>query len=180
MSATPPMPASAESLMQMAEEWEWDVWAKHVETKKASDWVVTLLAATTSGKLSLRLVWRKTGKRYRYASAASRGPSSASLESVRELIESADLLESYSDCACEDPDELPWGAEPRVCIGHAVCPPAFSTRFGWGAAITRNRDLVGWDEGQTGGHYFPGGGQDSLPLVDVIPAELRTAASGKT
>ncbi|MEW2128783.1 hypothetical protein AB0891_34410 [Streptomyces sp. NPDC007259] len=175
MTAAPAMPASAEALMHTAEEWEWDAWAEHIKTKTASNWVVTLSAATTSGKLSLRLVWRKSGNGYRYTPKASSGASSLSLSAVTELIESADLL---GDCACDDPDELPWGVEPRVCIGHAVCPRAFSTRFGWGAEITRNRDLVGWEEGQTGGHYFPGGGQDSLPLTDVIPAELLALGEG--
>ncbi|MGA4980060.1 hypothetical protein [Streptomyces cinereoruber] len=180
------IPNGAERIVRLAEENEWEAAATFVpagskEGRTVDGWVVGLEAYTSEGEVSLLLLWERGPRGFRYVAKESHGVrdgvslSDMTLKGLTSLIEGATLVEPivYGECGCEDPEEV---AEPRVCIEHAYFPAqGFSARWGWGAGMTRNRDLAGWDEdGGTGGRYFDAvEGQEELTLADVVPVEVR-------
>ncbi|MFF5924146.1 hypothetical protein ACFY8C_38350 [Streptomyces flavochromogenes] len=180
------IPNGAERIIRVAEENEWEAAATFVpagskEGRTVDGWVVGLEAYTSEGEVSLLLLWERGPRGFRYVAKESNGVrdgvslSDMTLKGLTALIEGATLVDPivYGECGCEDPEEV---AEPRVCIEHAYFPRhGLSARWGWGAEITRNRDLAGWDEdGGTGGRYFEAvEGQEELTLADVVPAEVR-------
>ncbi|WP_327267234.1 hypothetical protein OG444_40660 (plasmid) [Streptomyces sp. NBC_01232] len=186
------IPSSAERLIRTAEENDWQAsalfGAAGSKGRTADAWVVGLEAYTTAGEVSLLLYWERGPKGFRYVAKESKGVRDGAqltdmqFKAVKALVEESEVTDpfEYGECGCEDPSELGWGVEPRVCIEHAYCPARFDARCGWGSEVTRNRDLAGWGEdGGTGGQYSlrvePVEGQVELTLADVIPAEVRTA-----
>lgn len=183
------IPSSAARLIRTAEENEWQTsavfGAAGSKGRTADAWVVGLEAHTAAGEVSLLLYWERGPKGFRYVAKESRGVQGGvkladmQLKTVNTLVEESEVTEefAYGECGCENPEEID---NPRVCIEHAVCPDRFDVRFGWGAEVTRNGDLAGWNEdGGTGGHYSltvePVEGQTELTLADVIPAAVRAA-----
>ncbi|MGW5421605.1 hypothetical protein [Streptomyces sp. NPDC003943] len=184
------IPSSAERLIDTAKEYEWVVSATFAAggtgEVKVDTWLVALEAYTTAGEVSLLLLWERDARNaFRYKPGACRGGvdgvplADKSLKAITTLIEESELWDD--ECGCETPEDAEDWHNPRVCIERAYFPArGFSTR--WGSQMTRNRDLVGWDEdGGTGGHYFVevGEGQEALTLADIVPAEIRTAKPAK-
>ncbi|MEV7512702.1 hypothetical protein AB0O57_32560 [Streptomyces sp. NPDC091201] len=186
------IPSSAARLIRTAEENEWQAsavfGAAGAKGRTVDAWVVGLEAYTTAGEVSLLLYWERGPRGFRYVAKESRGVQDGvkladmQLKAVTTLVTESEVTDpfEYGECGCEDPADVEWGVEPRVCIEHAYCPARFDARFGWGSEVTRNRDLAGWGEdGGTGGQYSlrvePVEGQVELTLADVIPAAVRTA-----
>ncbi|MFF0561530.1 hypothetical protein [Streptomyces sp. NPDC004266] len=184
------IPSSAERIVLMAEENEWEVSVAYAAAGapgvKLDSWLIGMEAYTTKGEVSLMLLWQRGARGWRYAPTASRGAADwgclnlKTLKSITELVETAQVCErpeyGPDGCGCEDPEDV---AFPRVCIEHAYFPArGFSPRWGWGVSMTRNGDLAGWGEdGGTGGLYFTAvEGQEELTLADVVPAEVRGGA----
>ncbi|MFJ7990507.1 hypothetical protein [Streptomyces sp. NPDC096351] len=184
------IPSSAERIVLMAEENEWEVSVAYAAAGsgdvKLNSWLIGMEAYTIEGEVSLLLLWQRGERGWRYAPGASKGAADwgrlnlKTLKSITELVETAQVCErpeyGPDGCGCEDPEDV---AFPRVCIEHAYFPAhGFSARSGWGVSMTRNGDLAGWGEdGGTGGLYFTAvEGQEELTLANVVPAEVRAAA----
>ncbi|WP_162871821.1 hypothetical protein [Kitasatospora cineracea] len=144
-------------------------------------------------------MWVRGARGFRYAggelSIDGTDVSRPTLRTLREVVEAQTAVDAEADaeaagCRCEtfEDAEAAGRLVPLVCIMCAVPAERFDARYGWGAEVTRNRDLAGWEAGDTGA-YLPedvrGGHQgrrvalyveaafEGLTLADVVPAEVR-------
>ncbi|WP_329492437.1 hypothetical protein OG618_37320 (plasmid) [Kitasatospora sp. NBC_01246] len=203
----PAVPASVTDLMVTAKSQNWERDSTFVpagaEGQTADLWRVGLTALTEAGQIAILATWVGGERGFRYDSAASsldiddtkiRRPSLAKL---REILEAQTAIDPEADkrgCTCETPEaaEAAGRAMPLVCVLCAV-PGRFDAQYGWGTTVTRNGDLIGWAEGNTGvilAEDAKAGAQserwafytESLPegrtaptLADVIPANVLEA-----
>ncbi|MEV6332294.1 hypothetical protein [Streptomyces sp. NPDC051909] len=180
------IPNSAAQLIQVAKENDWEVSATFAAggagDVKVDTWMVGLEAYTTGGEVYLVLLWERDARgAFRYKPGAGRGGvdgvrlADMSLKAITALVEESELWDG--ECGCESWEDAEDWHNPRVCIEHAYFPAqGFSARWGWGSEMTRNRDLVGWEDGETGGLYFGAiEGQEALTLADVVPEDVRKA-----